>query len=117
MNNPPSERRKAFRPPFLSLSLLIGCRLKIGSAGYCGILRDMSLTGLFMRLDDPTRAPEIDSECEIVITLQGKHSKLTIDRLMGKVIREDEDGVAVHFDAPMEWFPVVSSFLFAQILE
>ncbi len=117
MNNPPPERRKAFRPPFLSLSQLISCEIKVNSRRYPGILRDMSLCGLFVKLDDPGDVPEISASCEVIITLQGKESRLRIDRLHGRVVRDDDQGVAVSFDAPMEWFAVVSGFLFNTMME
>ncbi len=115
--NPPNERRKAYRPPFLSLAPLITCQIKVMDTSYLGILRDMSLTGLFMELDDRSKTPDISDRCEVEIALQGEHSQLTIDGVKGEVIRCDEDGVAVHFAAPMEWFAVVSGFLCSRIMQ
>jgi hypothetical protein len=46
-------------------------------------------------------------KCDIEIILEGKHSQLSIKNLSGRIIRNDDDGVAVRFDERLEWFALV----------
>jgi len=102
--NQSSERRKSSR---MSIPSLITCRLKMGEQHCQGSLRDMSVTGLYIELEDqlPAACP-----CEIEMVLKGEHSRLKIEGLKGSVIRCDRDGAAIRLDDRMEWFALVSSY-------
>ncbi len=96
-----SERRISVRMPFVSEGY---CIVHDTNRKYRGILRDISITGLFMEMDN---GPEAGRKCEIEIIFQGKHSRLSIEDLGGVVSRKDEDGVAVRFDERLEWFVLI----------
>ena len=99
------ERRKTDRLP---VSSLITCYMKMGDRQYQGGLRDMSLTGLYLELDEQ---PMIFDRCEVVIVLNGEYSRLKIEGLMGSIIRCDESGTAIRLDGRLEWFPLVATYL------
>lgn len=71
---------------------------------YRGTLRDISITGLFMEMDN---GPEAGRKCEIEIVFKGKHSRLLIENLGGMVSRKDKEGIAVRFDERLEWFVLI----------
>jgi hypothetical protein len=98
------ERRRSAR---MSVSSLISCCVKNGEQQYKGGLRDMSVTGIFMESREPVA---LCGGCEIMIILNGEHSRLIIDGLKGSVIRSDEGGVAIRLESRMEWFPLISSY-------
>jgi len=95
------EHRDSFRLPFTSK---VNCHVDTIDKKYRGTLRDMSMTGFFMEIDD---CPHVDYKCDIEIILEGKHSQLSIKNLSGRIIRNDDDGVAVRFDERLEWFALV----------
>jgi len=99
------ERRTSDRMP---VSSLISCYMKMGDQQYQGRLRDMSMTGLYLELKDQ---PVHSDRCEVVIILNGEHSRLKIEGLMGNITRCDETGTAIRLDGRMEWFPLVASYL------
>lgn len=71
---------------------------------HCGTLRDISITGVFMEMND---CPKVGHQCDIDIIFEGNHSRLLIQGVGGSIIRSDEDGVAVHFDERLEWFILI----------
>lgn len=95
------ERRISVRMPFVSEGF---CIVHDMNRKYRGILRDISITGLFMEMDN---GPEAGRKCEIEIVFKGQHSRLLIEDLGGTVSRSDEDGIAVHFDERLEWFVLI----------
>jgi len=98
-----SERRKAAR---MQVNSSVGCSLKLTDEEYQGALKDMSLTGLYMELKKPAQT---SGTCEVEIVLEGDSSRLKIE-CQGSIVRCDENGVAVHFDSRMEWFPIVATY-------
>jgi len=104
------ERRNSFRLPFTSM---VTCHVEVINKKYRGTLRDMSTTGFFMEIGD---CPQVYYKCNIEIILEGEHSRLVIDNLRGSIIRNDEDGVGVRFDEPLEWFSLVP-FYFHKLRE
>jgi len=98
-----NERRKAAR---LKVNSSVVCYLRVVDDEYSGILRDMSVTGLFLELKAPAQP---SGTCEVEIVLNGDNSRLKIE-CQGSIVRYDEEGVAVHFDSRMEWFPIVATY-------
>lgn len=96
------ERRVSYRMSFASR---VFCHVSENGAEYSGLLRDISISGLFMETsDDQLNAP---CRCELRIIVEGNHSRLMIDNLHGQIIRSDSDGMAIRFDERLEWFTVV----------
>lgn len=95
------ERRVSVRMPFVSKGFLHAHEI---DKKYCGTLRDVSITGLFMELHD---SPSVGHRCDIDIVFEGKHSRLMIENVGGTIIRSEDDGVAVRFDERLEWFVLI----------
>ncbi len=95
------ERRVSVRTPFVSKGF---CHVREIDKKYSGALRDVSIIGLFLELDD---CPNVGYHCDITIVFQGKHSRLTIENVSGVIIRKEKDGVAVRFDERLEWFLLI----------
>lgn len=96
-----NERRISVRMPFVTEGF---CIVHDMNRKYRGTLRDISITGLFMEMDN---GPETGRKCEIEIVFKGKHSRLLIEDLSGLVSRNDENGIAVRFDERLEWFVLI----------
>ena len=95
------ERRVSVRMPFVSQGF---CHVHESKKKYCGTLRDISITGLFIELSD---SPNVGQRCDIDIVFDGKHSRLLIENIGAVIIRRDEDGMAVRFDERLEWFVLI----------
>jgi len=95
------DRRVSVRMPFVSKGM---CRLNEINEKYSGTLRDISITGLFMEMND---CPSVGQRCDVDIVFEGKHSRLMIEDVGGVVIRSDDEGVAVRFDERLEWFVLI----------
>lgn len=95
------ERRVSVRMPFVSKGY---CSLPKTGEKYSGILRDISITGLFMEMDD---CPAAGQQCDIDIVFEGEYSRLKIENVAGTIIRSTEAGIAVHFDNRLEWFILI----------
>ncbi len=65
-----------------------------------GILQDLSATGVSIKTD--TRL-DTGSSCNLSITIEGNNSNLMIDELSAKVIRFNDNVVALEFKDKMEW--------------
>lgn len=96
-----ADRRESFRLPFISK---VTCHVNGVDKTYSGILRDMSITSLFMETED---CPDFGSSCNIEIIFKGEHSRLKIEDVKGSIVRCDDDGVAVRFEKRLEWFALV----------
>jgi hypothetical protein len=99
-----ANRRKAFRMPFVSRLV---CHTKVNNKKHAGILRDISINGLFMELED---SPEIGCQCHVDIYFEGNHSRLVVENVDGLVVRSEPGGVAVKFDNRLEWFVLIPLF-------
>lgn len=95
------ERRVSVRMPFVSKGF---CSTPKNGEKYSGILRDISIDGLFMEMND---RPVVGHQCDIDIVFEGEHSRLKIENVAGSIIRSEEDGVAVRFDDRLEWFVLI----------
>ena len=89
------EQQRSFR---MRLNKKVVCR--VNGDEFQGKVRDMSSTGFFM---ETTIYPPIGSKCNIQILLNGDHSRLQIDKLVGIIKRCDARGVGIEFDARLEW--------------
>jgi hypothetical protein len=97
----PEERRVSVRMPFVSKG---SCTVQEMQRKYDGKLRDISITGLFMEMND---GPDVGRKCDIEIVFKGEHSRLVIEDVGGTILRRDADGVAVRFDNRLEWFVLI----------
>ncbi len=105
-----AERRVSFRMPFTTEVI---CHVDELDKKYCGTLRDLSITGLFVEMDD---CPHAGCKCHINVILKGKQSRLEIKDVSGSIVRRDDDGVAIYFDERLEWFALVPLY-FKKLLE
>lgn len=97
----PVERRESYRIPFVSKVI---CHVIDTDKRYEGMLRDISITSLFMESENNF---QIGDKCDIDIVFDGKHSRLVIESVHGKIVRCTEDGVAIQFDELLEWFTLI----------
>lgn len=95
------ERRDAFRMDVVSKA---ECRLTSNDLIISGPITDISIAGLYL---ETTERPVPDTEFDIEIVLNGKHSQMVIGSMTGKVVRTDEFGLAITFDQRFEWFAMV----------
>lgn len=95
------ERRVSVRMPFVSKGF---CSIPETGEKYTGTLRDISINGLFMEMDD---RPSVGQRCGIDIIFEGEHSHLKIENVAGSIIRNEENGIAVRFENRLEWFILV----------
>ncbi len=71
-----------------------------------GIARDISLDALYVSC---IPAFEVDERVNLEIILIGNQTELNI-KVPAKVSRIDEDGTAMNFYSPLEWWPIFSHF-------
>lgn len=71
-----------------------------------GIARDISLDALYVSC---TPAFEVDESVNLEIILIGNQTELKI-KVPAKVKRIDNDGTAMNFYTPLEWWPIFSHF-------
>lgn len=95
------DRRETFRMVFQPEAV---CRLNENNISYTGKIRDISMLSLFLEVEN---CPAISGKCDARIILKRQHSRLIIDNLEGSIIRSDDQGIAIQFDQPLEWFNVV----------
>ena len=98
------ERRTSYRLPFSAPFL---CRLDEEGGAYSGILRNVSITGCHGTLEK--RLP-VGAACTLQIIFPGSHSRLNVEGVRGRVVRSDEEGLAVRFDQRLEWFVLIPLF-------
>jgi hypothetical protein len=95
------ERRAAFRMDVLSKAV---CYLKAEGVMISGPIKDISIAGLYLETHE---RPEPGSAFEVEIVLSGKHSQMILGSMTGKVVRIDDNGLAITFDQRFEWFAMV----------
>jgi hypothetical protein len=95
------ERRVSYRIPFVSKVI---CHMSETDKKHHGILRDISITSLFMETDE---CFQLGDKCDIDIVFEGKFSRLVIESVSGTVVRCNDDGVAIQFDELLEWFTLI----------
>ena len=99
-----ANRRTSFRMPFVSR---LACRIKGSSQKRVGILRDISINGLFMEMD---QCPVVGCRCDVDIYFEGDHSRLVVENVSGIIVRSEPKGVAVKFSNRLEWFVLIPLF-------
>lgn len=77
---------------------------KIG--GIKGMVRDIAMDGLYLHIKPVF---EIDEHVKVEIILFGADSQLIIN-VPAIVTRIDQDGVAMRFFNPLEWWPIFTFF-------
>lgn len=76
-----------------------------------GKVRDISIDALYLQIDPDF---EMDEKVKVEIVLLGANSELTI-KVSATVVRKDADGVAFHFNSPLEWWPIFTFFPFHRL--
>lgn len=99
-----NDRRLSTRLPFVTK---VSCNVKGTDGWRNGILRDISISGLFIEMDE---CPESSSQCSIRIIFEGDHSRLMIDNISGEIRRSDQRGVGIRFNERLEWFILIPLF-------
>ena len=95
------ERREAFRMDVVSIAV---CYLNAEGVMISGPIKDISIAGLYVETHE---RPEPGSAFEVEIVLSGKHSQMILGSMTGKVVRTDDNGLAITFDQRFEWFAMV----------
>lgn len=91
------ERRMCTRTPFPTDVTL---RLKNVDTGIRAELRDISLSGMFVRID---QLLPVGTACTMEIRVTGKHSRLLLEDIEGEVVRQEEQGIGIQLTFRMEW--------------
>lgn len=76
-----------------------------------GVVRDISIDSIYLLCNSPF---ELGDEARIEIVLIGEASELIV-KVAAKVNRIDEDGIALKFNKPMEWWPIFSQLSIHQL--
>ncbi len=86
------------RTPFLT-----DVTLRSGDAdpGVQADLVNISISGMYVRID---HLLPVGTACTMEIRVTGKHSGLLLEDIQGEVVRQDREGVGIHFTSQMEWF-------------
>lgn len=71
-----------------------------------GIIRDVSTDSIYLYIDPIF---ELEKPVNVEIILLGANSQLTV-KMPAKVVRKDQNGVAMHFFSPLEWWPIFTYF-------
>ncbi len=71
-----------------------------------GVIRDVSMDGIYLYIEPLF---EIGSPVMMEIILFGANSQLTI-KMLARVERMDQDGAAMSFMSPLEWWPIFTYF-------
>jgi len=71
-----------------------------------GMVRDISIDAIYL-LCKPIFT--LQEKVNVEIFLIGKESELII-RVPARVTRKDQDGIALCFNNPLEWWPIFSHF-------
>ena len=86
--------------------------IKSGSKGVSkGIVRDVSMDAIYLTCQSRL---DVGDEVSLEIVLLGNESELII-KVAARVERKDEEGVALCFHKPLEWWPIFSQFPFHQV--
>lgn len=93
-----NDKRVCSRTPFLT-------DVRLRAKGYDNEIEadlfDISISGMYVQA---RQTLQVGTLCTIVIKVYGKHSYLLLEDIHGEVVRQDKQGIAIHFTSPMEWF-------------
>jgi hypothetical protein len=95
------DRRTSFRMPLVSR---LACRTKGSSKKRAGTLRDISINGLFVEMD---QHPAVGCRCDVDIYFEGDYSRLVVENVSGTIVRSEPQGAAIKFDNRLEWFVLI----------
>jgi len=98
------QRRKSFRMPFVSEAV---CFMHDSDIIIKGIIRDISISALYVTTDD---FHDVTGGCNLQLIMEGTHSRIDVTNLSGKVVRSDQNGLAIAFDHPLEWVALVAIY-------
>ncbi|MBU3944289.1 MAG: PilZ domain-containing protein [Proteobacteria bacterium] len=93
-----NERRKCTRTPFFTDVTLM---LEGDDSAMPADLVNISISGMFVQIN---QSIPVGTSCKMEVIVTGHHSRLLLDDIRGEVVREDENGLAIHFTSRMEWF-------------
>ena len=86
--------------------------IKSGTKGVTkGIVRDVSIDAIYLSCQSRL---VVNDQVSLEIVLLGNESELII-KVLARVERIDQDGIALCFHQPLEWWPVFSQFPFHQV--
>lgn len=83
-----------------------------GGAVYRGNLRDIGIESLFVKNENTgKKLTQLipGTRVRVALTVNQGDSCLTIGS-QGKILRTDDDGIAIIFSEPLKWWPVFSVF-------
>ena len=92
------ERRKGTRTAFLTRGIL---SFGDGQEDVEGDLLNISIFGMFIETD---RKVAPGSPCAARIVVTARNSRLVIEDIEGSVVRSDQRGLGIQFDARFEWY-------------
>jgi c-di-GMP-binding flagellar brake protein YcgR len=100
-------RRKTLRVPYIA-SVAVKT---VHSDVVNGSLRDISLTGMFVKIEEMMLYPwqQRGDMAEVSLSITQGKSRLTIS-VQGKVVRRDADGLAITFSDRLKWWPIFIIF-------
>jgi hypothetical protein len=98
------ERRTCTRTPFFTD---VSLRSESDGIDVKADLLNISISGMFVRID---QVVPVGMSCTIEIRVTGNHSRLLLEDIQGEIVRQDEQGVAIHFTSRMEWFVLFSVY-------
>lgn len=76
-----------------------------------GEVRDISMNSAYLFMDSVF---DINEQVDLRIILFGQDSRLTVE-LSATVARIDDDGIALTFLSPLEWWPIFTLFPFHKL--
>ncbi len=100
--------RNRTRIDYSAHALIKSCSRRITEDGE---VRDISLNSAYLFMDPVF---ELDELLELRIVLRGQDSKLTVE-LSARVARIDDNGLALTFLSPLEWWPIFTIFPLHQL--
>lgn len=71
-----------------------------------GVIRDISTVSIYLFIEPVF---ELNSPVMVEIIILGANSQLTV-KMLARVVRKDQDGLAIQFFTPLEWWPIFTYF-------
>lgn len=106
-----TDLRTDCRRQHLRLNYLAAVTLSLNDGTVIkGNLRDIGIQSLFAKIEN-CNIKELNFKefSEVAISVTQGDSKMTIT-ILGKPLRQDDDGVAISFSEPLKWWPIFSLF-------
>lgn len=76
-----------------------------------GKVRDIAIDALYIQIEPVF---EMDEKVKVEIILLGADSELTM-KVSANVVRKDNNGLALRFTTPLEWWPIFTFFPFHKL--